>query len=153
MSLNITVSSTRAMTPARITFDANPTTFTPDTWLWSFGDGHTSQYKKVTHVYNDPGVFDVTLTIVDTEGISHSETLSQHVAIFKIDINRTEITGKAPFTTKFSYTSYIPTGFLLSSYSWDFGDGSDQSVESSPVHTFSTSGTYGVQFIAEILEV
>lgn len=37
-----------------------------DTYMWDFGDGHTSTDSAVSHTYNTPGLFSVSLTVVDT---------------------------------------------------------------------------------------
>ncbi len=37
-------------------------------YLWDFGDGQTSTQEFPTHVYNDDGVYTVTLTITDDDG-------------------------------------------------------------------------------------
>lgn len=34
----------------------------PTSWLWNFGDGHTSTNQNPFHVYQNPGWYDVTLT-------------------------------------------------------------------------------------------
>jgi PKD repeat protein len=39
---------------------------TPDTWLWSFGDGSTSTLQNPVHTYTSTGIFLVTLTVSDT---------------------------------------------------------------------------------------
>ena len=41
-------------------------------YLWDFGDGFIGEGCIVAHVYNDPGVYNVSLTVVDNEG--HSNT-------------------------------------------------------------------------------
>jgi PKD repeat protein len=37
-------------------------------WLWSFGDDKTSSSQNATHKYQNPGTFDVSLTIKDNKG-------------------------------------------------------------------------------------
>jgi hypothetical protein len=36
-------------------------------WLWDFDDGTTSTQQNPTHIYNNPGTYDVTLTIMHNE--------------------------------------------------------------------------------------
>ncbi|HEX7644885.1 MAG TPA: PKD domain-containing protein [Burkholderiaceae bacterium] len=76
---SFTYATTSASTPLSITFtgtgsataDSNPVTFT-----WSFGDQTVSGSTQattgtpVTHVYAEPGTYDVTLTITDDHGSS-----------------------------------------------------------------------------------
>ena len=37
-------------------------------WQWDFGDGGSSELRNPTHVYNEAGAFEVSLTIADAEG-------------------------------------------------------------------------------------
>ncbi len=46
----------------------------PSGWLWSFGDGTTSTERSPVHLYANPGRYDVTLTVSNTEG---SDTLTR----------------------------------------------------------------------------
>ena len=34
-----------------------------DTWLWEFGDGSTSNLQHPDHLYQNPGRYNVTLTV------------------------------------------------------------------------------------------
>jgi len=38
------------------------TSMNPDTWLWDFGDGTTSELQNPSHTYNTKGIYTVTLT-------------------------------------------------------------------------------------------
>ena len=38
-------------------------------WEWDFGNGHTSRDREPTHRYQEPGDFDVQLTVRDSEGL------------------------------------------------------------------------------------
>jgi PKD repeat protein len=40
----------------------------PTSWLWDFGDGATSTDENPTHIYSDPGLYDVTLTVANAAG-------------------------------------------------------------------------------------
>jgi len=42
----------------------------PYTFLWNFGDNHTSNEQNPKHMYSDPGIFNATLTIQDGYGNS-----------------------------------------------------------------------------------
>lgn len=54
-------------------FDMSDITATQ--WNWDFGDGTTSNSQNPTHTYNEPGIYDVTLTIASEWGdISDIET-------------------------------------------------------------------------------
>lgn len=42
---------------------------------WAFGDGGTSTEANPSHTYNEPGIFDVSLTVTDEQG--NSDTITQ----------------------------------------------------------------------------
>ena len=41
--------------------------YTPYSWLWDFGDTHTSEEQNPTHTYTDAGNYTVTLTVTDNK--------------------------------------------------------------------------------------
>jgi|GEM_PF-2908272 len=63
--------------PVRVSFDAYDS-WDPDGSVnrceWSFGDGASDTGKFVSHTYNSPGSYTVTLTIWDDEGASDTAT-------------------------------------------------------------------------------
>ncbi|HEC80947.1 MAG TPA: PKD domain-containing protein [Thermoplasmatales archaeon] len=50
------------------------TSYDPDgkiiSWTWDFSDGATSTEQNPTHRYNNPGVYNVTLTVTDDDGVT-----------------------------------------------------------------------------------
>ncbi|MEE8576257.1 MAG: PKD domain-containing protein [candidate division Zixibacteria bacterium] len=49
--------------PLNVTFDGG-SIYTVTGWLWDFGDGDSAFVSNISHVYTDPGLYDVTLQIV-----------------------------------------------------------------------------------------
>ncbi|UCG36298.1 MAG: PKD domain-containing protein [Candidatus Bathyarchaeota archaeon] len=49
---------------------------TIDSYSWDFGDGTNGTGAAVTHAYNTTGTYSVTLTIVDSDGLSNSHSIS-----------------------------------------------------------------------------
>jgi PKD repeat protein len=43
-------------------------------WLWNFGDGSSGDGMGITHVFNSPGQYQVTLTVIDANGRQGSST-------------------------------------------------------------------------------
>ncbi len=151
--LGITASVTSGMAPLAVEFSATVAGIDVDTWLWEFGDGYKSREPTPTHTYNDPGKFDVRLTVVDTAGVTHVGLKMQYIAVFRLVINATKPIGEAPLKVKFSLTEYLPEGYQLDSYVWDFGDGTDTSTDASPVHVFQNPGNYPVTVSAEFSRI
>jgi len=55
----------------------DPGTLDTHTVLWDFGDGSTeSESLTPTHVYDEPGTYEVTLTVTDDDGGVGTATLS-----------------------------------------------------------------------------
>jgi PKD repeat protein len=142
------------------TFEANITTicaggvvsFTdassgnPSWWVWDFGDGSPmSSEQHPIHTFETPGTYDVTLTAGNDCG-SDSATRAALITVSEgVIANFSSDTTQAcvPLTVHFINESLCePTGYL-----WDFGDGST-SAEVSPVHLYSTSGTFTVSLTA-----
>lgn len=75
-----------------ITFNAS-LSYDPDgkivKYLWDFGDGSKAEGKVITHSYNEPGDYIVTLTVSDSEGAESSASkivkVLEKYAIVKID--------------------------------------------------------------------
>jgi PKD repeat protein len=131
---------------------ASTSTFAISSETWDFGDGttafHAGGLTSVSHAYTAPGTYAVTLTLVDNRG--NLQTTTQ----------KTTITGPAASFTysptsplegtsvSFDGSSSIPdAGAQITSYVWDFGDGSaPYSSGSTPSvsHTYATDGTYTV---------
>jgi hypothetical protein len=50
--------------------------YEPTTWFWTFGDGNQSNTRHPNHVYAQPGIFEVCLTVSNTQGSdTHCRTL------------------------------------------------------------------------------
>lgn len=109
-----------------------------DQWLWQFGDGGSSISQNPSHSYMDTGYFSVTLIVrsnscADTLKLNNVVHIRPPIAEFAI--NR-DCNNK--FRIDFQDLSVGATG-----WSWDFGDGAS-SDQPSPIHTYSTAGTYTV---------
>ena len=50
-------------------------------WQWNFGDGATASGETASHQYTESGSYDVSLTVTDDDGASHSVTQS-----FDVDV-------------------------------------------------------------------
>lgn len=109
-------------------------------WAWDFGDGtpvDTNQYP--THIYQQPGVYQVVLQIETifgcmtsistsiTLGIPNPITVSSHLSC-------------ASDTLQFGITN----ASQFSSYTWNFGDGSPTISIANPVHCYGQGGTFVV---------
>jgi len=72
-------SPTEPVVDETVTFDATASE-DPDgtvvSYLWEFGDGASDNGTIVEHAYTNAGTYDVTLTVTDNDGLSHTTTKS-----------------------------------------------------------------------------
>ncbi len=116
---------------------------TGTTYLWNFGDGSTSTTANANHSYTSQGNYNVTL-IATYNGIDHyyAQTVwvkPMPVSSFSYFANKQSIYGYT-----FLSTSTIASGNMT--YSWNFGDGTTDSV-SNPQHTFTSDGRKDITLI------
>jgi PKD repeat protein len=123
-------------TPFTVTFNNTSSSNATD-FEWDFPGGNpsNSNEESPTVTWNTPGVYTVTLTASNSAGSSTSTTV---------------ITVGANPSAAFSYQQAGLTAIFTNtsangdSYTWNFGDGSDESNEQNPSHTYSQTGTYTV---------
>ena len=113
----------------------------PNTWVWSFGDGGTSTLQNPTHTYTTPGTYSVTLTATNSAGsntVSQTGYITVNAAVPFASFASNVTSGINPLSVQFTDTSNnTPTAWY-----WTFGDGYTSTLQN-PVHTFS-SGSYAV---------
>lgn len=115
-------------------------------YLWDFGDGTTSAEDNPTHTYNTPGRYNVRLITTNAAGCSDTLVKPEFIKIQLPDIKilGLPVTGCAPFN--FTFTSTVTATAPVTSYKWDFGDGSTSSA-ATPSHTFLQPGIYTVSVV------
>ena len=121
-------------------------------YYWDFGDGSmdTTTIPYAQHLYDTSGIFYMSVSVMSLKGC---QTDSFNVSMIIISPDPI-----ADFTAALSDTSILlPTidftdlstgdpviGDTISTWVWDFGDGST-STDQHPAHTYSDTGTYTVQ--------
>ncbi len=119
-------------------------------WYWDFGDGTTALVKNPTHTYNNPGIYDVKLTVQDSSGYEDSETKNDYIIVTSssstptADFYGIPTSGSVPLTVQFYDQSIAGSGATITNWEWEFGDGST-SFHKNPTHTFTSEGTYNVK--------
>ncbi len=128
-----------------ISFSASATDAPGDmlTWLWTFGDGSTSNEAEPTHTYASEGDWPVTVTVYDGHGGSDSTTftvqaLLDHPTVDSVTIPSTANEGEE--LTFSASASLQQTGQDLT-YTWDFGDGETATGET-VTHAFADDGSF-----------
>jgi len=145
---SFTENATTVLTNAIIRFDASSSE-DPDgsiiSYLWDFGDGTTAVGVKVNHAYEDNGVYNVTLTVIDDDGAIASsradKTVSNRPPVASFTENAT-VVKKGEVIHFDASGSYDSDGSILS-YFWNFGD--DTNATGMVVdHAYAEDGNYTV---------
>jgi len=105
-------------------------------YTWNFGDGVTSTEPKPLHIFNQKGVYTVSLTVNSSTGCSAtvSQTDYLNVASFKTDFAVQKSTCQND-TLTFTNTSNA----VATKTTWDFGDGV-QAEGANVKHAYKTAG-------------
>ncbi|MCB0071660.1 MAG: PKD domain-containing protein, partial [Caldilineaceae bacterium] len=133
-------------------------------YQWTFSDGAVSTGDRVTHVYAQPGVYNVTLVVVDDKGLSGTATIQVRIDPVEPAATPTPTQTPTPEVTvppapvpgftiapeqrpagqpvQFDASQSVASAPIVN-YVWDFGDGTTgQGVQTE--HVFATAGTYQV---------
>lgn len=125
------------------------------TYLWDFGDGQTSAEDNPAHKYSQQGNYTVSLTAFDIYD-DKNETLvvedciivveedcsdQLHADFIVDDDDRIIIENQE---IQFIFTGNDDGERNISTYEWNFGDGSPISNEQNPIHQYNNPGTYTV---------
>jgi PKD repeat protein len=109
-------------------------------WNWDFGDGVTSSEQNPIHIYDEPGGYEVCLSI---NGVCGMGNICQQVTVSCTPPEAEFLAFNNELEVSFNDNSAnTPT-----EWQWDFGDGNTSSQED-PVHLYNLPGTYTVCLIA-----
>jgi PKD repeat protein len=121
----------------------NGTTAAPKQ-TWDFGDGtqSTSTGASVSHVYQRPGSYVVSLVGTKKNGKKASDATNVTITVVGATADFTVSKASPAAGEAVTFTS---TSTNAEEFDWNFGDGSDL-MKNNPVqtHVYSTGGTYNV---------
>ncbi|MCU0631578.1 MAG: PKD domain-containing protein [Methanolinea sp.] len=140
---------TEGPAPLMVEFDAYTSWwYYNDEWIWDFGDGSgvTEDYPWVEHLYQNPGLYNVTLTVNSPYG-SDTTTKVQFINVTQVlppepAFVATPLSGNAPLEVSFTDTS----AGTVTSRLWDFGDGTSAwaNATTGVTHVYSLPESYSV---------
>jgi PKD repeat protein len=114
-------------------------------YVLNFGDGSSISAGSATHRYSSAGNYSATCTALDSKGGSTtSNPISIRVNSPPVinSFSRAPATGTAPLQVTFTCNATDADG-SISSYQWNFGDGSSTSTPNGSVnHLYSTGGNF-----------
>ena len=101
-----------------------------------------SSEKNPSHIYNSPGIYQVSLQAYNSNGINVA-TKIDYITVKEAPpvagFSGIPISGNVPLTVAFTDKS---TG-IITSFKWNFGDGAT-STDKNPLHKYTVSGRYTV---------
>jgi gliding motility-associated-like protein len=115
-------------------------------WSWDFGvaalSNDTSNLTNPNYTYNSSGTFTVTLTCTSNNGCTTTNTLPVTVNALPVaNFSSTTVCQGTPTT----FTDLSAAN--ITSWSWDFGDGSPLGNTQNPTHVYANDSTYNVTLI------
>jgi PKD repeat protein len=117
----------------------------PTSWNWDFGDGQTDTTQNPTHIYQNKGIYTVTLTVSNAFG-SDTKVMKNLITVGyngAVDFSTPSTTVGVGWIVSFKDLSTIaPT-----QWSWDFGDGTIGTGQN-PDHVYHAKGVYDVSLTA-----
>lgn len=122
------------------------TSSTISTWYYNFGDGSSTTFTSysnadtISHVYNESGIYDVTLIVKDVANCYDTLSIPDYV---KVDGPLGTFTydpkdGCAPLDVTFMPADI----YNAATYTWIFGDGSAVYTKDTVTHTYNQAGTF-----------
>lgn len=150
--------------PAPIPITFHPTPATLAGYSWTFGDitsaNNTSHLTTPSHLYQQNGIYTVSLVTTDSHGCQDSITKLDTLKIYDLEVGIGVDTaeGCAPLKIDFGATdsthtvlppaTWAPYPYPIKSYSWDFGDPASGSNNTSalaqPSHVYNDTGHYTI---------
>jgi gliding motility-associated-like protein len=141
---NFSAGQTAGCAPVVINFQ-DLSTGNPTSWQWNFGNGSTSTQQNPSTTYFTPGTYTVTLTATNTSG-SNTLTRTGYITIYgkpAVNFRANDSAGCAPFSVRFSDASIPAANTTNTSWQWDFGNGTGDSVQN-PQTSFTATGNYTI---------
>ena len=117
-------------------------------YRWDFGDGSRAEGRKVSHTYDRPGEYRVSLEVTDQIGLKDSTRVTIRIKENPDDTTPPLAVINGPTTAREgdSVTFDGSQSYSLSPisrYDWNFGDGATASGRTVN-HTYNRAGTYTV---------
>jgi PKD repeat protein len=143
---NFTFSPTTPGINQDVFFNATASVPSNATFTWNFGDGSTGSGVTPTHRYSQAGTYSVTLTV--TNDVGQSSTTARNVPV---SATSTSIVADFSFSptdptisrgTNMVFFDATPSSPAVTTWTWDFGDGSVSGTGQKTTHTYLLPGTW-----------
>jgi PKD repeat protein len=117
-------------------------------YTWDFGDGNVTVVSdpEITHVYLNPGEYNVTLLVTDSCLLTNSTSKPLHI--------RTHVSASFSYSphdphvdevVTFDASNSTATDGVITTYAWSFGDGNESVVDTPFIsHSYVEANAYTV---------
>ena len=156
--LGITVFTHNALSQLKVDFTANVTNncvpvvinFTdatsgnPTQWKWDLGNGTVSTKQNPSIIYFNSGTYTIKLVASNATGMDSIVKIN-YITVYNkpiVEFSASPSSGCVPLVVNFTDSSLAGSG-TLTSWLWDFGDGTTDSVKN-PKHIYTTGNVFGV---------
>ncbi len=110
-------------------------------YLWNFGDGQTAEGVSVEHRYDTPGVYPLSLEVVDDAGVANSSaTWTREMQVNPAPLTGVDVAGTLCAGDDKAWELSVGPGVAVA---WDFGDGGT-GKGAAVTHRYATPGLYPV---------
>ncbi|MEM7531998.1 MAG: S-layer homology domain-containing protein [Chloroflexota bacterium] len=130
------------VTPLQVQY-TDQSTNSVSSYQWDLGDGQSSIDSNPLHTYTQAGTYTVRLTVTGPGGedtITKENLITVQAVAPVADFTPSVQSGNIPLTITFTNNSQN----VIDTYTWSFGDGSEDSHEESPTHVYTAAGFYDV---------
>ncbi|MES2394660.1 MAG: PKD domain-containing protein [Bacteroidota bacterium] len=152
-AVTLFVNPSAAFTNTNVCFQ-NATLFTDNStissgniasWNWTFGDGSSSPLPSLSHIYSACGVFNVKLVVTANTGCKDSISKTSRVFCLPVaDFSFTDVC----LNQTMNFMDLSMPADSITSWSWNFGDGSPSGTGQNLSHTYTNAGPYSVSLTA-----
>ena len=117
--------------------------------LWNIEGANPLTGLVVNYTFDNPGLYDVTLTVTSTNGCVASETYSDYIYI-EADPVANFLPSTSSISIYSSEVTFYNSSTGASNYQWDFGNGTGLVFDEEPTYTFPNeiSSNYTVTLYA-----
>lgn len=144
---NFTFSNQCIYTPVAFTDSSYLAGNTITAWNWSFGDSSIdSVNQNPGHLYAQSGFYNINLQVTASNGCKNN--IVKQVQIYPQPVAQFNTSVSCLTTTTSFVDQSTCTVDSVTSWLWNFGDGTPQSVLQNPSHVFGNDTTYTVTLIA-----
>jgi gliding motility-associated-like protein len=147
-TINTTLPNSRLCAPNCVSLTSNQNYQNTN---WYFGDGNIGKGNVAKHCYQTPGIYSVTINVVDTFGCENSKTFENIIEVLeqpKIKILADPIV--TPISSpEITFNGINNNGTTIQQWSWEFQDAPNgSSTSQNPKYTFKQPGLHNVVLIA-----